>query len=127
MKNLGPGTTFVTPRSPRVQAQKTPIDMMIHLVMSLSHCATAEEEITEPDEDDDITLNFMDWRKDGWASLRIGSRDDRSKLKRRKIRPHLHPDLLVRRGRLDKKKDKEKIDESAEMNQIKIEDRGEGG
>ena len=74
--------------------------------------SSSDEELTDlSDYDGDDIVNFVDWRKDGWASLRIGSRGDKDKmLRRRKIKPHQLPELLARRDRLKKE------NESAEMN-----------
>ena len=74
--------------------------------------SSSDEELTDfSDCGDNDIVNFVDWRKDGWASLRIGSRGDKGKkLRRKKIRPHRLPELLARRDRLKKE------NESAEVN-----------
>ena len=40
----------------------------------LCDSSTDEERTDGSDSDGDDIVNFVDWRKDGWASLRVGSR-----------------------------------------------------
>ena len=80
--------------------------------VGLCDSSTDEELMNLSDSDGDDIVNFVDWRKDGWASLRVGSRGEGDKkLRRRKIRPHLLPELLAQRDR----RKREKENESAEM------------